>query len=100
MRRVFVVRFPYGGARGKVLPKTAEMQAGDVIIGLPSSGLHSNGFSLVRTIAKDRAHSLHSAATSLALKSEALEALFALGKMPSLQIIQCLGQRKSTPQCT
>ncbi|WP_100330184.1 phosphoribosylformylglycinamidine cyclo-ligase [Bacillus xiapuensis] len=28
----------------------ADIQAGDVIIGLPSSGLHSNGFSLVRKI--------------------------------------------------
>ncbi|MFP3920814.1 MAG: phosphoribosylformylglycinamidine cyclo-ligase [Dichotomicrobium sp.] len=35
--------------RGAILPRT-DMTAGDVIIALPSSGLHSNGFSLVRRI--------------------------------------------------
>jgi phosphoribosylformylglycinamidine cyclo-ligase len=35
--------------RGAVLPK-ATLQEGDIIIGLPSSGVHSNGFSLVRHI--------------------------------------------------
>src|SRR5450432_387836 len=42
--------FAVGAAeRGKLLPK-AGMRARDWIIGLPSSGLHSNGFSLVRRI--------------------------------------------------
>ena len=36
--------------RGAILPKTAEMRAGDVLIGIESSGLHSNGFSLVRRV--------------------------------------------------
>mmetsp|Transcript_39588 Transcript_39588/g.88622 ORF Transcript_39588/g.88622 Transcript_39588/m.88622 type:complete len:1337 (+) Transcript_39588:1-4011(+) len=44
--------------RGSILPKTSEMRAGDVIIGLPSSGLHSNGFSLVRTISKESDYSV------------------------------------------
>lgn len=35
-------------ARGKVLP--LKVAPGDVILGLPSSGVHSNGFSLVRRI--------------------------------------------------
>ncbi|MEO1494079.1 MAG: phosphoribosylformylglycinamidine cyclo-ligase [Pseudomonadota bacterium] len=34
--------------RGGALPR--EVRAGDVLIGLPSSGLHSNGYSLVRRI--------------------------------------------------
>jgi phosphoribosylformylglycinamidine cyclo-ligase len=38
--------------RHALLPKS-DMQEGDVIIGLPSSGLHSNGFSLVRKIIAD-----------------------------------------------
>jgi phosphoribosylformylglycinamidine cyclo-ligase len=38
--------------RGCILPKTGEMQAGDVLIGVASSGIHSNGFSLVRKVAE------------------------------------------------
>ena len=42
--------FAVGAAeRGTLLPK-AGLKAGDVAFGLPSSGLHSNGFSLVRRI--------------------------------------------------
>jgi formyltetrahydrofolate-dependent phosphoribosylglycinamide formyltransferase len=36
--------------REKVLPLTASMCDGDVVLGLASSGIHSNGFSLVRKI--------------------------------------------------
>ena len=36
--------------RNSLLPRTADMREGDVIIGLPSSGVHSNGFSLVRKL--------------------------------------------------
>ncbi len=39
--------------RGHVLPKTNEMAAGDIVIGVASSGLHSNGFSLVRRVVAD-----------------------------------------------
>ncbi|MFM8939830.1 MAG: phosphoribosylformylglycinamidine cyclo-ligase, partial [Phenylobacterium sp.] len=36
--------------RGAVLPRLGDQKAGDVIIGLASSGPHSNGYSLVRRI--------------------------------------------------
>ena len=36
--------------RGAVLPRLADQQAGDVIIGLASSGPHSNGYSMVRRV--------------------------------------------------
>jgi phosphoribosylformylglycinamidine cyclo-ligase len=36
--------------RTEVLPKTEAMQAGDVLVGIASSGVHSNGYSLVRKV--------------------------------------------------
>jgi phosphoribosylformylglycinamidine cyclo-ligase len=38
--------------RDRVLPRV-DVEAGDIVFGLPSSGLHSNGFSLVRRVVAD-----------------------------------------------
>jgi phosphoribosylformylglycinamidine cyclo-ligase len=35
---------------GDLLPRLADMAEGDVLIGLPSSGLHTNGYSLARKV--------------------------------------------------
>lgn len=43
--------FAIGAAeRGTLLPRIEEMRAGDVIVGIASSGPHSNGYSLVRKV--------------------------------------------------
>jgi homoserine kinase len=45
-----------------ILPDTAAMLEGDVLLGLSSSGVHSNGFSLVRKIIERKGLSFHDAA--------------------------------------
>ena len=39
--------------RQKLLPQKNEMREGDILIGVSSSGFHSNGYSLIRKVIKD-----------------------------------------------
>jgi len=48
--------------RHAILPRTAGMRAGDVLIGVASSGVHSNGFSLVRKVVEKSGLALDAAA--------------------------------------
>ncbi|XP_033333962.2 trifunctional purine biosynthetic protein adenosine-3 Gart [Megalopta genalis] len=38
--------------RDRILPRSNDIKDGDIVIGLPSNGVHSNGFSLVRKVLK------------------------------------------------
>ena len=49
-----IAGFAVGVVEKKSLINPARVKVGDILIGLPSSGLHSNGFSLVRKIVFDK----------------------------------------------
>ncbi|XP_013144000.1 PREDICTED: trifunctional purine biosynthetic protein adenosine-3 [Papilio polytes] len=44
---------------GAQLPRSSSLRPGDVVLGLPSTGPHSNGYSLVHRIVSDSRHSYH-----------------------------------------
>jgi phosphoribosylformylglycinamidine cyclo-ligase len=48
--------------RDAILPKTATMKEGDMLIGIASSGVHSNGYSLVRKVVEKSGLSLEAPA--------------------------------------
>jgi phosphoribosylformylglycinamidine cyclo-ligase len=57
--------FAVGLTDAQRLPKKERLQAGDVIVALPSTGIHANGFSLVRQALQRGNLSLHDAPQAL-----------------------------------
>jgi phosphoribosylformylglycinamidine cyclo-ligase len=65
--------FCVGIVRDDALLGSARVREGDVLFGLPSSGLHANGYSLVRRIVGDRPLDEHVPAFGRTLGQELLE---------------------------
>ncbi len=76
--------------RGKLLPRT-DVEAGDIVFGLASSGLHSNGFSLVRRVVADAGLNLFDPAP-FAPKKTLAEALLTPTRIYVRAILQALRQ--------
>ena len=51
--------FSVGAAERHALLKTGDVSSGDIVLALPSSGMHSNGFSLVRKIIEVTGADIH-----------------------------------------
>ncbi len=89
-----IAGFAVGVVDKKKIIDTAKMEAGDVVLALPSSGVHSNGFSLVRRVfgidTADRAE-LEAPVAELGGKSigEVLLAPTRIYVKPVLSLLKC-----------
>jgi phosphoribosylformylglycinamidine cyclo-ligase len=68
--------------KAAMLPRLSEISAGDVILGLPSSGVHSNGYSLARKcVAEDDLATWHELLTPTRIYVRELGKLLETGKI-------------------
>jgi phosphoribosylformylglycinamidine cyclo-ligase len=79
--------------RSGILP-CKDIEAGDVILALPSSGLHSNGFSLVRRIVKESGFGLDDPAP-FAPRMKLGEALLTPTRIYVRQILEAIGATRA-----
>ena len=97
--------------RAEILPRLDDMQAGDVLIGIASSGPHSNGYSLIRKVVERTGLSLDDPApfsnqqslgaallTPTRLYSNAALPLIKSGKIRGLAHITGGGLTENTPR--
>jgi phosphoribosylformylglycinamidine cyclo-ligase len=97
--------------RAKILPKLADMERGDVLIGVASSGPHSNGYSLIRKVVERTGLSFEDPApfsneeslgqallTPTRLYSKAALPLIKSGKIKGLAHITGGGLTENTPR--
>lgn len=94
--------FAVGAAeRGKVLPR-ADIEAGDALIGIASSGPHSNGYSLIRRLVADSGLGWDDAAPFAPGQSvgEALMAPTRIYVRPLLDVIRGTGAIKALAHIT
>ena len=75
--------------RGEILPH-ADIASGDILIGLPSSGVHSNGYSLVRRLA-ERERLAWDAPAPFAPKTTVAEALLEPTRIYVRQVLAAIG---------
>lgn len=70
--------------KSKMLPFTDEIRSGDIVLGLPSSGIHSNGLSLARKVIPDTDTELmNMLLTPTVIYVKALKSLISTGKILS-----------------
>ncbi|RKX78893.1 MAG: phosphoribosylformylglycinamidine cyclo-ligase [Spirochaetes bacterium] len=68
------------GEKADLLPKKERIKAGDVLLGLPSSGVHSNGLSLARKVfGKDEEDQLKKLLEPTRIYTKELKELFGIG---------------------
>jgi phosphoribosylformylglycinamidine cyclo-ligase len=92
--------FAVGAAeRGQLLPR-ADIAVGDVVLGLASSGLHSNGYSLVRKVMERERHDIAAVMEPTRIYVKALlQAIRATGAIKGLAHITGGGLPGNVPRC-
>lgn len=82
--------------RSRIYPRTERLQAGQALIGLASSGVHSNGFSLVRKILADQGLTFESVVPDVSPSASIGQVLLAPTRLyvsPVLNLLAAYGEQ-------